>query len=124
MDVYNPSRPARDAGTEQRLPPLPDVPGPVEMIERCSFDPVHSRWTDERQPAADPDASLARTLRCYSPADFLLLLEGTGLALKRLEVDDQEVLFDDRIVASGPLLAAWTYMAQLVAANPGAASAS
>jgi hypothetical protein len=114
MDVYSPSRPARDAGTEQRRAPLPGVPGSVEMIERCHFDPLHSRWTDEWVPVADPSAALAQTLRCYSPADFLLLLEGTGLALERLEVDDREVALDDRIANGGPLRDAWQYVVKLV----------
>jgi SAM-dependent methyltransferase len=117
MDVYNPARPARDAGTEQHLPPLPGVPGSVEMIERCHFDPVHSRWTDEWQPVADPEAALSQTLRCYSPADFLLLLEGTGLALERIEVDDRELAFDDRISNGGPLLDSWQYVVKLVPAG-------
>lgn len=114
MDVYNPARPARDAGREQRLSRLPGVPGSVEMIERCHFDPVHARWTDEWEPADDPRAALAQTIRCYSPADLLLLLEGTGLDLDTIEVDDHEVIFDDRIVDAGPLLDSWQYVVKLV----------
>jgi len=117
MDVYNPARPARDAGKEQRLSPLPGVPGSVEMIERCHFDPVHSRWTDEWQPVADPGAALAQTIRCYSPADLLLLLEGSGLALERIEVDDREATFDDRVANGGALLDAWQYVVKLVPAG-------
>jgi hypothetical protein len=117
MDVYSPARPARAAGTEQRLPPLPGVPGSVEMIERCHFDPVHSRWTDEWQPASDPQASLAQTLRCYSPADFCLLLEGTGLEIDRTEVEGREMALDDRVSNGGPLMDAWQYVVKLVAAS-------
>jgi SAM-dependent methyltransferase len=94
MDVYSPIKPARDAGTEERLPPLKDVPGSVEMIERCHFDPVHCRWIDEWQPTAEPDKALAQTLRCYTPADLRLLLEGTGLAVKRIEVDGEKLDLD------------------------------
>ena len=117
MDVYSPARPSRDAGKEQRLPPLPGVPGSVEMIERCHFDPVHSRWTDEWQPVADPGAALAQTLRCYSPADLLLLLEGTGLVLDRIEVDDRGVSLDERVSNGGSLLEAWQYVVKLVPAG-------
>jgi SAM-dependent methyltransferase len=116
MDVYSPGRPARDAGTEQRLDPLPGVPGSVAMIERCDFDPVNSRWTDEWVPVADPASALAQTLRCYSPADLLLLLEGSGLALDRVEVDGREVPFDGSVVEAVPLLDAWSYVAKLVRA--------
>ena len=82
VDVYNPARPARDAGTEERLPPLPGVPGSVEMFERCHFDARHCRWIDEWVPVAAPEKALAQSIRCYSPADLALLLEGTGLAMR------------------------------------------
>jgi SAM-dependent methyltransferase len=114
MDVYSPAKPARDAGREVRLPPLPGVPGSVEMIERCHFDPVHSRWIDKWTPVAAPDQALAQTLRCYSPADLLLLLEGAGLALQHIEVDGQALAFEAAaITTSGPLLDAWSYLVQL-----------
>ena len=116
MDVNNPFRPARDAGTEERLAPLKGVPGSVEMIERCHFDPLHCRWIDEWEPTAAPDQALAQTVRCYTPADLLLLLEGTGLALKWLEVDGEAVGVEaNRIIRSGPLMDAWTYLVQLQA---------
>jgi SAM-dependent methyltransferase len=118
MDVYNPVKPARAAGKEQRLAPLAGVPGSVEMIERCHFDPVHSRWTDEWQPASDPHAGCAQTLRCYAPADFRLLLEGTGFALDYMEVGGREVALDDRVSNGGPLMDAWQYVVRLVAAVP------
>jgi hypothetical protein len=118
LDVYSPAKPARDAGREIRLPPLAGVPGSVEMIERCHFDPVHSRWIDEWAPVAAPDQALAQTLRCYTPADLLLLLEGTGLALRLIEVDGQALAFETAaITTSGPLLDAWSYLAQLTAAD-------
>jgi SAM-dependent methyltransferase len=114
MDVYNPTRPARDAGKEERLAPLPGVPGSVEMFERTHFDPAASRWIDEWVPVDHPEQALAQAIRCYSPADLLLLLEGTGLCLARLEVEDQEVPFSGETVApSGPLLQAWSYVVAL-----------
>ncbi|MBN1813736.1 MAG: class I SAM-dependent methyltransferase [Anaerolineae bacterium] len=118
IDVYNPTGPIRHAGSEVRLSPLPGVPGSVEMFERCHFDPVRCRWIDEWQPVANPDKALAQTIRCYTPADLLLLLEGTGLALKRIEVDGQQVDFKiNRITTSGPLMEAYLYFVQLVAAG-------
>jgi SAM-dependent methyltransferase len=115
MDVYSPFRPAHDAGTEEQLPPLPGVPGSVDMIERCHFDPVHCRWTDEWIPVAEPDKALAQTIRCYSPADLLLLLDGTGLSLRRIEIDGQVLdMAGQAITPSGPLMTAWSYLAQLM----------
>jgi len=115
IDVYSSIKPARDAGTEARLSPLEGVPGSVEMIERCHFDPVHCRWIDEWQPTAEPDQALAQTVRCYTPADLILLLEGTGLRLKRIQVDGQDVDFEsNRIATSGPLMEVWGYFVQLI----------
>ena len=123
MDVYNPARPIRDVGAEELLPPLVGVPESVEMMNRCYFDPVYCRWIDEWQPTAAPNKVLAQTVRCYTPVDFLLLLEGTGLALKRIEVEGEEVeVKTNRIVTSGPLMTAWTYLVQLVLDDEHAAS--
>jgi SAM-dependent methyltransferase len=102
LDVYNPAGPAHDAGREWRLAPLPGVPGSVEMFERCRYDPIQGRWIDEWQPTAHPENALAQTLRCYTPADLLLLLEGTGLRLQRVEIEGQAVDFQtNRILSSG-----------------------
>ena len=68
VDVYNPIRPAHDAGATERLAPLAGVPGSVEMVERCHFDPVHCRWIDEWEPTAAPEQALAQAIRCYTPA--------------------------------------------------------
>ena len=118
MDIYSPVRPAHYAGTQEVLPPLPGVPGSVEMIERCHFDPVQCRWIDEWEPTGNTGQSLAQTLRCYSPADLRLLLEGTGLALKRIEVDGMEIdVMNPNVTTSGPLMDAWSYLAVLAAMN-------
>jgi len=118
VDVYNPTRPARHAGEEVALDALEGVPGSVAMIERCHFDPVYSRWIDEWQPSAEAESALAQSVRCYSPADLLLLLEGTGLALQRAEVEGQAIDFGGQKIALSALpLEAWGYLAQLVAAG-------
>jgi SAM-dependent methyltransferase len=115
IDVYNPVRAARHAGEEVQLKALEGVPGSVAMIERCHFDPVYSRWIDEWQPIAEPNKALAQTVRCYTPMDLLLLLEGTGLGLKRIEVNGCEVDFStNQIALSEPLMEAWSYLAQLM----------
>jgi len=100
------------------LDALDGVPGSVDMIERSHFDPVYSRWIDEGQPVTEPDKALAQTVRCYTPADLLLLLEGTGLALKRIELDGREVDFSsNQLTLSEGFLEAWAYLAQMVPAN-------
>jgi hypothetical protein len=114
VDVFNPARFARHAGTEEILPPLKGVTGSVEMRHRCHYDPVQVRWIDEWQPVTAPDQALAQTVRCYSPADLILLLEGTGLKLVRVEVEGVPLDFaGQHMITSGPLLEAYSYLAQL-----------
>jgi SAM-dependent methyltransferase len=115
LDVYNPAGPARDNGKEWRLAPLSGVSGSVEMIERCHYDPVQGRWTDEWQPTANPKNALAQTLRCYTPADLLLLLEGTGLRLERVEIAGEafDVTNNCRTIIKDGFKNDYNYLAQL-----------
>jgi SAM-dependent methyltransferase len=118
VEVYHPARPTRDAGTEERLPPLPGVPGSVEMFERCHFDALHSRWIDEWVPVAAPEQALAQSIRCYTPADLSLLIEGTGLTIDRLELDGNPLGgAEGQITLSPALLDAWSYLAVLVSSG-------
>ncbi len=116
MDVYNPAGPARDSGKEWRLAPLPGVPGSVEMLERCHYDPVQGRWIDEWQPTANPEHALAQTLRCYTPADLVLLLEGTGLRLKLIEIQGEaiDVTANRRMTSASWFARDYNYLVQLV----------
>ena len=85
------------------------------MIERTYYDPIYGRWIDEWQPVAEPEKALAQSVRCYTPSDLLLLLEGMGLALKRLEVNGQAPdLSSLAITTSGPWVEASCYQVQLV----------
>jgi len=85
------------------------------MINRCHFDSLHGRWIDEWIPVAEPEKALAQAIRCYTPSDFLLLLEGTRLGIKRIEVDGQELdMKANTISTSSPLMNAWCYLVQLV----------
>jgi hypothetical protein len=116
LDVYHPVGPMRDSGKEWRLDPLPGVPGSVEMIERCHYDPLQGRWIDEWQPTAHPENTLAQTLRCYTPADLLLLLEGSGLCLKTVEIDGQavEVTGNQRTRSTDLFTNDYSYLVQLI----------
>jgi hypothetical protein len=88
------------------------------MNRRSYFDPIECRWIEDWEPTQAPEKALAQTLRCYSPADFLLLLEGTGLCLKRLELDGSALEFGTgAITRSGPLMTAYDYQVQLVLAS-------
>lgn len=58
---------------------------------------------------------MAQTIRCYTPADLLLLLEGTGLSLKEIEVKGEPVDWNSGgIVTDGPLMKAYAYQVMLM----------
>ncbi|MBN2383340.1 hypothetical protein JXQ70_10690 [bacterium] len=58
---------------------LDHVPGSVAMTEYCYYDGLKSRWIDIWEPVQDKSRARVQSIRCYTPADLFLLLEGTGL---------------------------------------------
>ncbi|WP_135230381.1 class I SAM-dependent methyltransferase [Deinococcus fonticola] len=54
---------------------------PQPSRQTYGFDAEGNRMTDTYAPDGQP--ARTQTLRCYSPADFLLLLNGTGLTLTK-----------------------------------------
>jgi SAM-dependent methyltransferase len=116
IEVANTAWVASNTGKEMRLAPLVGVPESVEMLRRWHFDVLHSRWIDEWVPTQHPENALAQTIRCYTPADFILLVEGTGLRVKNIEVNGQLIeLSPDHIVLGGPLMTEYCFLVTLVA---------
>jgi SAM-dependent methyltransferase len=89
IDVYNPFVWARWDGDEEHRLPDPDLGYEHELFEVTTFDPVTCTAIDTWWDADRPDAKISQRLRCYTPADLALLLEGTGLELGSIEVDEQ-----------------------------------
>jgi SAM-dependent methyltransferase len=85
MDVYHPFGPIRTAGTARSLARLANVAGSVAMTERTFYDAVLGRWVDEWEPVGNRAATRRQSIRCYTPADLLLLLEGTGFRIVHAE---------------------------------------
>jgi hypothetical protein len=79
---------------------------------------VRNRFIDTWWETESPEAALSQDIRCYAPPDFLLLLEGTGLKLDRLEVDGQEMQLDARQTSSHPLWTRHEYLAKLSKEDP------
>jgi SAM-dependent methyltransferase len=122
IDVFNPYRWTLEAGKEWRL----DRNHPSHRYRqrrRFGFDPVKSCFLDEWRPIddqtdlCDETRAITQRIRCYSPADLQLLLEGAGLALERLEVDGAALDFRAAgHTAQSALWKAWSYLAKLAAA--------
>src|SRR5581483_7689716 len=105
---------ARWAGDGEQLDPAPGRGYHHRGIaESIDFDPVASRAVDNWWERPEPERVHTQTLRCYSPADFQLLLEGTGLRLDHLEVDGQPLDRGARHTMASPLWEANEYLARL-----------
>lgn len=68
---------------------------------------------------ASPENALAQSIRCYTPVDLNLLLEGTGLYLDHIEIEGQAVeIADFRILLSKELFKIdYNYLAQIWSSN-------
>ena len=81
VDVYNPLVWASWNGETELLQANPDRGYRHELQQETSFDPVTATAVDTWWDTAEPERRITQRLRCYTPADLRLLLEGTGLAL-------------------------------------------
>jgi SAM-dependent methyltransferase len=81
--------------------------------ERIDFDPVANRFLDSWWERPEPERVHTQSIRCYAPADFLLLLEGTGLRLDHLEVGGQTLALDGGHTMASPLWEANEYLVRL-----------
>ncbi len=102
LDVFSPWRWARDAGRREvvlRRRPL---------VNDRDFDPVRSRFIDRWWPQGEEGQAITQSARCYAPADLVLLLEPTGLAL----ADDS--IADSNTQVSAGLWHAYEYRVRLV----------
>ncbi len=119
IDVFNPYRWTVESGKEWALNRNHESHR-YHQRRRFNFDPIHGCFLDTWCPIDDttgePNEQMAITqkVRCYNPADFKLLLEGTGLELELAEVAGVPVDFtsagSDR---SHPIWNAWSYLVKL-----------
>ncbi len=78
-------------------------------MRRHDFDAVNSRIIDEWWQYNTPDQIMRQSLRCYTPADFKMLLEGTGLEFVSLQAGGKIDYSTGNFVADVPLNEAMTY---------------
>lgn len=81
VDVFNPLVWASWHGETELLQANPERGYHHELQQETTFDPVTATAVDTWWDTAEPERRITQRLRCYSPADLRLLLEGTGLAL-------------------------------------------
>jgi SAM-dependent methyltransferase len=108
IDIYPPWFWAHAAGREVRF---------GKTIRRYEFDAVGCRLVDHWWSSNNPTWTVAQSLRCYSPADLQLLLEGTGLVLDSIEENGATLDFEaDKYYRPVSLDKAWTYLVKLIPA--------
>ncbi|MFG1791139.1 class I SAM-dependent methyltransferase [Nocardia sp. NPDC049149] len=103
LDVFSPWKWARIAGELEYDRYV------IELANSNDYDPVANRFNDRWWPVGDEAQAIDQFGRCYTPADLLLLLEGTGLTVERMELDGKEIRTDHRNPATHPLWDAWEY---------------
>lgn len=81
------------------------------------FDVATSRLTDSWWRKALPEVVLQQSLRCYSPADLELLLQGTSLELTTIRAGNCIAYEPTRWLKNVPLAEAMTYYAVLEKKN-------
>lgn len=91
----------------------PEVGYNFNVSEQIDFDVINNRLIDTWWQTETPDQKISQDLRCYSPHDLILLLEGTGLKLKSIEVDGKVVSFTQDLSDHNPLLERSEYLAIL-----------
>jgi SAM-dependent methyltransferase len=89
VDILNPFVWASWDDEPEHHPALPDLGYPHDLYQQIRFDPITCTATDTWWPTSDPEDRISQHLRCYTPADLMLLLEGTGLELSAITVGEQ-----------------------------------
>jgi SAM-dependent methyltransferase len=112
LDVFHPASWLRIAGRQQRV----ETERAGVCTKNNNFDPIGGRFLDSWISEDDPTRQVyTQSIRCYTPADLLLLLEGTKLAVKYAEVSGQPFLIQATdATIEAPLGQAWDYLVQLV----------
>lgn len=89
VDVGNPFVRASWAGDQEHLDANPEKGYQYNLVERTDYDPVQNRFIDSWWEKDKEDQKLTQSIRNYTPADLVLLLESTGLKLEAIYVDGE-----------------------------------
>lgn len=89
IDIFNPVVWASWDGDQEQLSPDPSAGYDYALTQRIRFDPVTSTAIDTWWETSNPARKISQHLRCYAPADLMLLLTGTGLSLTGIIAGDR-----------------------------------
>jgi SAM-dependent methyltransferase len=104
IDIANPFVWARWDGDREHKPARPEVGYDRDLVEFTQFDPVRNRFADTWWATDTPGETWVQSIRCYTPADLRLPLEGTGLTLSAVLVSGEISEVDEPQFGLGSLL--------------------
>ena len=120
IDVFSPYRWVQESGNRWDLDRNHESHR-YRQRRTFDFDPLQGRFLDTWCPIddetglCDESRAITQKIRCYNPADFHLLLEGTGLNLDQVEVNGLAITLDSATGKSDhPLWRAWSYLVCLI----------
>jgi hypothetical protein len=86
-------------------------------MRRYDFDPLGVRFLDQWWPIGDKSQLITQTVRCYTPADFILLIEGTVLTVEMFAVAGNIFRVEENSTIAHALWNECSYVVKLVLAN-------
>ena len=116
IDVANPACWIKAVGAKEPLAADAAEGYDYDVSEHVDFDPVRSRMIDTWWQTETPDDRWSQAIRCYAPADFALLLEGTGLRLDLMELDGEELEPQQAYTSAHPMWTRHEYLVKLTKA--------
>lgn len=122
LDVFSPTFWAARAGESERIDTVSRLVNDkvqtvrldVPVVARHEFNSASSRFLSEWWPEGRKEETIMESVRCYAPADFIKLVEGTGLVANRFEVNGARFDPEESRDASALLLSKRSYRVQLI----------
>lgn len=89
IDIQNPFVWERWSGEHENKLANPEAGYPENVSEVITFDQIENRFTDTWWVTENPQEKVFQVMRCFAPADFKLLVEGTGLTIEKMEISEK-----------------------------------
>jgi len=113
MDVLNPFVWTKWDKDEEHKKANPERGYNFNVSQKIEFDPIQNRIYDTWWETDKPENKYTQTIRCYSPADLLLLVEGTGLKVIHMEVEGEIINWTKKIPSHHPIQKNHEYLVQI-----------
>jgi len=113
IDIANPIQWIKWAGDKEDKKANSEIGYGYNISEKIDYDPVNNHMYDTWWETDKPDQKITQKIRCYSPVDLQLLLEGTGLSILSLWVGEEEIKINQPYEMNHSLWNTYEYLAVL-----------